>query len=227
MHNQLQNLLIISALSIFTLSCGGVEGETVESGEAVEASTDMAPTATVFSIDATATQIMWEGSKLIGGKNHQGTINVQSGNLQLLEGNLTGGEIVIDMTSLTDTDLEAGNGKEKLEGHLKSDDFFHVEEHPTATFAIASAEPVAGQEGITHRITGNLTMKGNTRSVTIPANVSIENGTLMATTPQFVIDRTEWNVNYGSGSIAGIAQDNIIRDEVGLKLNVKATAPAN
>ena len=227
MLTKMQNTLLIGLLSLFAISCGGVEGEAVESGEAVETSTDMAPTATVYTVDPTATQIRWEGSKLIGSDNHRGTINVQSGALQFLEGNLTGGEFVIDMTSLTDTDLEPGNGKEKLEGHLKSEEFFHVEEYPTATFTIAGAEPVAGQEGITHQITGNLTMKGNTRSVTIPANVTVQNGTLSATTPQFVIDRTEWGVNYGSGTLAGIAQDNIIRDEVGLKLNIKATAPAN
>jgi polyisoprenoid-binding protein YceI len=222
-----KNLLIFSALALFSWACGGVEGETVDSGDAVETSTDMAATATVFTVDPATTQIMWEGSKLIGGTNHQGTLAVQGGSIQVLEGNVTGGEIIIDMTSLANLDLEAGNGKEKLEGHLKSGDFFDVEQHPTATFAIAGAEPVSGEAGITHRLTGNLTIKNQTRSVTIPAKVAIENGTLTATTPQFVIDRTEWGVKYGSGSLAGIAQDNIINDDVGLKLAVTATAPAN
>ncbi len=222
-----KNLLIFSALVLFSLACGGVEGEAVASGEAVETSTDMAPTATVFTIDPAATQIMWEGSKLIGGNNHQGTLAVSNGNIQVLEGNITSGEIIIDMASLANLDLEPGDGKEKLEGHLKSEDFFSVEQYPTATFAIASAEPVSEEAGITHRITGNLTIKDQTRSVTIPANVAVANGSLTATTPQFVIDRTEWGVEYGSGSIVGIAQDNIIKNEVGLKLNVTAAAPAN
>ena len=221
-----QQLTLVVALALFTFSCGGVEGEAVTSDEAVATSSDSDPLAIVYAVDPSTTQVLWMGNKLIGA-SHQGTIGVQTGNIQFLDGNITGGEIVLDMASLTNQDLEPGNGKEKLEGHLKSDDFFSVETYPTATFSIAKAEPVTGQEGITHRITGNLTLKGQTRSVTIPAKVSVENNVLTASSPQFVIDRTEWGVQYGSGSIAGIAQDNIIKDEVGLQLNVQAIAPAN
>ncbi|MGB3801183.1 MAG: YceI family protein, partial [Lewinella sp.] len=105
---------------------------------------------------------------------------------------------------------------------LKSGDFFDVEQHPTAMFEITGVTAVDGQDEYNHDITGNLTLKGTSRSITIPANITMNGDQITATTPDFVIDRTEWGMQYGSGSIAGIAQDNIINDEVGLNLSLVA-----
>lgn len=213
-------LFSLLALVFALVACGGPEGEKVTSGEAeVEASSTMASAS--YMVDATASVINWEGSKLVGG-GHTGTIKIKEGQLVVADNKIVGGKFAIDMASLTNADLE-GDMKAKLEGHLKSDDFFAVETFPEATFVITSLAVVEGNPAVSHNITGNLTMRDSTRSITIPAMVSMDGNSIKATSTNFVIDRTEWNVKYGSGSIAGIAQDNIINDNVGLKINLVAT----
>lgn len=215
-------LLSLFVLALFVVSCGGPEGTKVASEEATEVAAPATVAAASYVVDPAASSITWTGSKLVGG-GHEGTINIAEGKLAIAGDNIVGGKFSIDMNSLSNTDLEEGKGKGKLEGHLKSGDFFDVENFPMATFEIASVSPVTGTEGITHNIMGNLTMKGQARSITIPANVSMVDGMLKASAPDFVIDRTEWGVEYGSGtSFADLAKDNVINDNIGLSLMLVA-----
>jgi len=92
-----------------------------------------------------------------------------------------------------------------------------------ASFDLVQVQPVEGsEEGITHELTGNLTMHGEKRSITIPAMVTMEGDQFKATTPKFVIDRTEWGVNYGSNSALGVIKDKAISDELGLEIMLVA-----
>ncbi len=202
-------------------ACGGsTEGVEVDATDAVEGAAPVGQ-ATVYNVSPAESMVLWTGSKLVGG-DHKGTINVTEGRLAVQGDAITAGDFVIDMTSLTVTDLDEANGKLKLEGHLKNEDFFQVDQHPMAKFTITSVEAVAGDATTTHRLTGNLEMKGVSKSITIPANVQVTDTEITATTPAFEIDRNDWGVKYGSGSIAGIAQDNIINDDVVLVINLKA-----
>ncbi|WP_116108605.1 YceI family protein [Lewinella sp. IMCC34191] len=205
-------------LALFLVACGP-SGTEVESSDAVAAD-ESAPVTATFTVDTSASEVMWEGTKKIGG-GHEGAIPIQSGTLKTNGDELVGGQFTLDITRLENRDLD-GEGKGKLEGHLKSGDFFDVENHPTAMFEITGVSPVDDMDEYNHEITGNLTLKGTSRSITIPAKISMEGDRITATTPDFVIDRTEWGMEYGSGSIAGIAQDNIINDEVGLNLSLIA-----
>lgn len=209
-------------MALFVSACGP-SGEAVEAEDAVETNTEASSDEMTYTVDAGATTVNWEGAKIVG-KTHTGTIAVSGGSVIVKDNNIVGGEFIIDMASITNEDLEAGKGKEKLEGHLKSGDFFDVEAHPTASFAIASASPVADNPDATHMLQGNLTMKGETKSITIPVKVSMEGGKLTAMTPQFTIDRTQWGVVYGSETLEGIAKDNVINDKVGLKISLTANA---
>jgi len=210
-------------LSTALLSCGQTpEGEKVEAQDKVETTTSDNTTGKPYAVDTDASKINWTGGKLVG-NSHTGYIKLQSGQLNVEDGNLAGGEFVIDMSTITDTDIEDPGKRQDLEGHLKSDDFFNVGAHPTATFEIAKVEPVTDKPGATHTITGNLTMKDITKSVTIPANISMEGNQLKATTPQFVIDRTQWEVMYGASAL-GVVKDNIIKDEVALVIDLMAQA---
>ena len=135
------------------------------------------------------------------------------------------GNFTIDMTSLENTDLaEDAEKKAKLEGHLKSGDFFEVEKFPTATFEVTGVT-AGGTEGATHTVSGNLTMKGITKSVDIPANVSMADGKMTIETPEFTIDRTQWDVKFNSG-LFGAVGDAIIADDVKLKITLVGTANA-
>ena len=150
-------------------------------------------------------KVVWKGYKVTG--SHEGTINLQSGFLTFNEDKLTGGEIVIDMTTLTSTDLE-GEYKGKLEGHLKSDDFFGVETYPTATLVFKNVE-VSGKNSYT--VIGDLTLKGKTNSITF--NISIYGSKASVS---LKIDRSKYDVKYGSASFFDGLKDKVIYDEFDL-----------
>lgn len=214
-------LLLVGMVALFAACGQAPEGEKVEAGDAVETEAPTA-SASTFTVDTEASIINWEGSKLVGNDNHTGTLKLQSGELMVEGDNITGGQFTIDMGSIVNTDIPDEKMSGKLVGHLKSGDFFDVENYPTATFTIAKVEAVQ-DSAATHHITGNLMMRDSTKSITIPAMVELSEGMISATTPQFVIDRTSWNVMYGAG-VLGIAQDKIIRNEMGLKIDLKANA---
>lgn len=214
----MKNVLFL-ALALFLVACGGApEGEKVEAQEAVETNTPAAAAATMM-VDTEVSTINWIGAKFTGDQ-HTGTINLKEGNLMTEGGTLVGGSFVIDMGTITNTDLPEDK-QAKLVGHLTSGDFFETEKFPTATFEIAEVTAVEGNPDQTHTITGNLTMKDITKSITIPAVVNIDENGVSAKTLQFVIDRTAWNVMYNS-TAAGALKEKAIKDEIALQINLMA-----
>ncbi|MDC7996158.1 YceI family protein [Altibacter sp. HG106] len=167
------------------------------------------PTKTIKKMNVTESKIEWKGKKVLG--SHNGTINLQEGYFEMEGDNLTGGEFVVDMTSITVTDL-SGESKGKLEGHLKSDDFFGVDQHPTATLVINSAAKNA--DG--YMVNGDITIKGTTLPITFDMDMTDN----MATT-SLKIDRTKFNVRYGSGSFFDNLGDNTISDNFELDVTLK------
>ena len=146
-----------------------------------------------------------------------GSLTVDSNN------NIASGSFTINIGSLNVLDLQ-GDDKGKLEGHLKSPDFFDAATYPSAKFEIAGVAPYDSATassklaGATHIITGNLTLKDSTKSIAFPAIVTIDSVTV-STSADFNIDRTQWGMNYkGPNNPA----DWFIKKEVNLKLNIKA-----
>ena len=150
-------------------------------------------------------KVIWKGYKVTG--SHEGTIAIQSGTLKFEADELVGGDFVIDMTSITNADLQ-GENKDKLEGHLKSDDFFGVEKFPTATLVFKNVEAVGKNS---YKVTGDLTIKGKTNEITFDMSVygSKANATLK-------IDRSKYDVKYGSSSFFDNLKDKVIYDEFDL-----------
>ena len=217
--NQFLFLLLAGSLLV---ACGGVEGEKVEAGEAVT-NAAVAGDGARYAVDASASSINWTGSKPTG--NHMGTVNITDGFLTATDSEITGGEFNLDMTSIAVTDLE-GDQKASLEGHLKTGDFFEVEKYPTGKFVITDVSAVAGNPNVTHNITGNLTMRDQTKSVTIPAQIARRGDVISAIAPNFVIDRTQWGIQYNSPGLASTAKDKIINNEIGLNIELKAEKTA-
>lgn len=215
-------LFIALSMTMLMVACADApEGQKVEANEAVGTETadmDATTDAITYIVDPEASEIDWVGSK--PGGQHTGSVKLASGELMVNNEELVGGTFTLDMTTITDEDLE-GEKKAKLEGHLKTGDFFEVEKFPTATFEVVSVEPATDNPDASHHITGNLAMKGTTKSVTLPATVEMTEEGLMATTPKFTINRTEWGVNFKSG-ILGVAKDEAIHDEIGLQITLKA-----
>lgn len=161
-------------------------------------------------INTQESQVNWKGKKVTG--SHHGTIQLKDGHFNLEDGNLIGGEFVMDMTSITVTDL-SGENKEKLEGHLKSDDFFGVENHPTSKLIITS---VAKRDDGSYGVVGDLTIKNETHPVTFDLDWN-EN----SASTKLSIDRSKYNVRYGSGSFFENLGDNTIYDNFNLDVNIK------
>jgi len=213
---------LIAITSLF-VACGGPEGTAVESMDAVDAAaetvTELVASAQ-YDVDPAASIVNWEGAKIAYG--HVGTVPVTSGQLMVAKGNIVGGRFSLDLREMENTDIPDAEKKAKLIGHLQSPDFFDTEKFPMAEFTITQVQPAAADAGHSHNITGNLMMKGEQRSITIPATVSMEGGMLKASTPKFTIDRTDWGVNYNNSGIAGIIKDDIINDNLGLQIELVA-----
>ena len=221
------NLSILFAALFLVVACGEApKGEKAETGEAIDASATTETTATSdakkYTVDASASKLYWEGTKLMGG-GHKGSVNIQSGEILVKNNEVVGGSFTIDMQSITNTDLEDAEKKADLEGHLKSDDFFDVANHPTGTFEMVKAEVVAGKPNVTHNITGNLTMKDITKSITIPVSIAMQGNKFAAKTTNFTINRTEWGVKFHSGLVEKV-KDRIINDEIGMRFEISAVA---
>lgn len=166
------------------------------------------------SVDTTASKVIWTASKVTG--THTGTVNLQSGTLQVEEGQLIGGSFVIDMATIDCTDLQ-GEWKDKLVGHLKSPDFFGVENFPTAKFVITRAYPIDTKGN--YRVTGNMTIKETTKEIKFDAALSEEGGKAIATA-KITLDRTDFDVRYGSGSFFDNLGDKTIYDEFDLEVTL-------
>lgn len=211
----MKRLLILAVAATSFAACNSNSAKKVETTEKQSAaSTD----GTAYTVDSTST-VTWTGSKPTG--KHTGTFKVSSGTFTVKDGALTGGNFTIDINSLNNEDLASdAESKAKLEGHLKSPDFFNAAKYPTAKFEITAVEPNTDttQKEVTHIIKGNLTLKDSTKNVAIPARVTVDAKTLSASAI-FSIDRTLWGMNYKGPDNP---QDWIIAKSVELKLNLTA-----
>lgn len=167
-----------------------------------------------FAQDYSATPdkstIKWTGEKVTG--KHYGMINLKSGNFTIKGDKITSGEFIIDMTTITVDDLE-GEWKEKLTGHLNSDDFFGVENYPTAKLVITNSSKF--KNGLAS-ITGDLSIKGKTHPVTFEVK---QNGKTFSST--IVVDRTLYDIRYGSGKFFDNLGDKTISDEFQLEVKLE------
>lgn len=167
-------------------------------------------------VKSSESKVLWTGYKVTG--QHTGTIAIKSGNLDFDGATLTGGNFVIDMSTIKVTDLEGG-GKQKLEGHLNSDDFFGVANHATASFVITKVVS-RGTPG-DYKVTGDITIKNITKEIKFLTNVK-EMGADRIATADISIDRSDFDIRYGSGSFFDNLGDKTIYDEFELKIELKA-----
>jgi len=152
--------------------------------------------------------ITWLGEKVTG--KHTGTISLKDGYFTTENNTITGGNFTIDMQSIIVTDLQ-GEYKEKLEGHLKSDDFFGIKNHPTATFTSKKVT----KKGDNYTFNGEITIKGITQPLSF--TLTSKNTTLSG---KIIIDRTKFNIKYGSGSFFDNLGDKTIYDNFELEVSL-------
>ncbi|WP_052461091.1 YceI family protein [Psychroserpens mesophilus] len=220
----IKKTLPIVLLLVFTFAMTGCKNNAAEANTSeAEAAAVSESSSEKFTVNVAQSTIEWKGFKPTG--THNGTISLDNGVFKTDGGKLQSGTFLIDMNSITVTDLEAGDGKEDLEAHLKGtvegkeNHFFDVSKFPSAAFEITSTESLAAGKT---RLSGNLSIKGQKHNISFPVTITNSNDQMTIESDPFTIDRTKWNVNYGSKSIFEDLGDKFINDDIELKISISA-----
>ena len=226
MKRMLINTFVIAAIIAGVVSCKGEKEEKKTETEVTtveEVKEEKIKSATTkYKVDTANSVINWVGSK--PGEKHTGTLNLSSGVMKI--GESISGTFLIDMNSLTVTDLTAEKGKANLEGHLKGsakanqDHFFNVAKFPTAAFEVTGVSEKDGKK----MMEGNLTIRGIKKNISFSFSygTGIDGSVLELKSEPFTINRTDWGVNYGSKSIFNDLGDKFISDDIELTIMIKA-----
>lgn len=216
MKTRFLTILTITTLALAFTSCKDKanEAETTEA-EIVAETTNVS---TKFIVNTDSSTITWTGYKPTG--SHHGNISIESGVFNTNSNAIESGTFLIDMKSIQVKDIPVEEESHaKLTGHLKSPDFFDVEQFPSAAFEVTGFETVEGKT----MLSGNLKMKDVVNNITIPVSMSQDGETYTITSETFTIDRSKWNVQYGSKSFFDNLGDKFINDDIELQLNVTAS----
>jgi len=172
-----------------------------------------------FEIDTKASKVHWTGKKVTG--EHTGYLSVGTGTVMVENNTVVGAKVNMDLNTIVCTDIKDAGTNQKFVGHLKSDDFFSVETHPVAKFEITSMKP--GNTSGEYNVKGNMTIKGKTHEISFPAKVSLNNGMVKAVGTA-KLDRTKWDIKYGSGKFFEGLGDKMIYDEFEVTFDIAAKA---
>ena len=237
----LKNICLLSAVFLAFTACNN-STENADQATVADAqeTPDLPAEAVDFKADTEKSKMTWIGAKL--GGNHNGTVGLREGTVSVKEGKIVGGRFVFDMATLKAEDLEMDEASnKKLTGHLMSPDFFDVARHPTVDFEITAVSPLDNVKAqtdsvaelqkkvvqnnqnklvndATHLVTGNLIIKGVSKSVTFPAKIDLNENSATASA-NFMIDRTDWGLNYMSEKSFA---DKMIFREVNIQFDITA-----
>ena len=216
MFKKLLGLSLVFTLVVLVMT--GCGKEQVEE-PADNSQTDLSDALT-YAVNVEQTTIGWEGEMILIGKAHHGLVSAKSGNLMVKEGQIVGGEVIMDMTTIIDQDLE-GDSKTELEDHLKGNDFFAVENYPEAKFVITNVEPVMDGEVNQYDVTADLTIKDKTNSISFPAMIEVSE-TVLTAQGELIIDRTLWDVRWGSDKFFDDLGDEVLADNIKFTIDLQA-----
>jgi polyisoprenoid-binding protein YceI len=203
---------------------GGLEdwraaGQPVE-GDASKTPHETKPREGAHQIDLEKSRIEWTGRSLVSA--HTGTIRLSAGEIEIANGQPVRGAFTLDMQTIANTDIEDGAMRQMLLSHLKSDDFFDVAHFPIAEFRLSKITMLAGAKpgSPNCEVTGDLTLKGVRREIVFPAILGPAPDGTLAADAHFDIDRTQWNVLYGSGKFYEKLGKHLVNDTISLALKV-------
>jgi polyisoprenoid-binding protein YceI len=167
----------------------------------------------IYAVATAASHLAWHGAKVIG-NSHGGSVDIKSGQLTVNDGQLQGGSFIIDMSTIkSDEKIEA------LVGHLNSPDFFDTANYAEAKLEITGV--AASEQAAEYLVKADLTIKGHTNPIEFKVQVTAEGSNLTAIS-DFTIDRSQWDVRFGSGKFFENLGDSMIKDEISFKVNLRA-----
>lgn len=214
-------ILAMFAMGMILSSCGN-NGEKAETKEAEKVSVEKTQQTTTLKTIGNDSFVNWRASHLGGVQPRYGKVFIQDVTFLVNNGILSNATVEMDLASLTVESFPEGSEQiAKLEGHLKSPDFFNIEQHPTSKFELTQLEKTTGS--FNSKITGNLTISGITKSISFNANVNVTENEVSIKSEDFSIDRADWNLTYNAEGTEGVPVDYLISDDIGFTINVSAT----
>ncbi|MFM7088221.1 MAG: YceI family protein [Candidatus Paceibacterota bacterium] len=172
-----------------------------------------------YTFQSSKSKIMWAGKKtLVAEWIDEGLINLSTGSLVVENGGISSGSVVVDMNTITAQKTGSGGGQDKLVAHLKSADFFDVAKFGNSVFNMSSIV----KNGDMYQVTGDLTIKGKMEKITFPANIYMGDGKVFVEA-EIVVDRSKFDVRFGSKSFFNDLGNNIIDDNFTLKMKLVGT----
>lgn len=172
--------------------------------------------AQTFNVEPSATKIVYVGKKVTG--EHTGNLAVKSGKITLKGEEISGGEVVVDMNSLTSTDITDPEYNTKYVGHMKSEDFFNTAKYPESKLVIKSSKKTA--KGL--EVKGDLTIIGQTKPVTFIVTDLKKTDAGLTGKSNLTLNRTQWGLKYGSNSFFKGLGDKAIHDDFTLAIDLAA-----
>jgi polyisoprenoid-binding protein YceI len=214
MNNKISITYLILIIAPLFVGCGGhvVKGNK-NSASAGSVSVGHVASEKYIKIDTKESVVAWKGSSVEGA--HTGYVYISKGELMIENGQLMGGTVEVDMSTIEGDDHRSDNN---LINHLKDPDFFDVKKFPISTIAITRVASINVED---KEITGNLTIKGITHPVSFPAKVEVNDGIVKAN-GKLVIDRTKWDVRYNSGKFYDNLADKTISDSIEFQIKIVA-----
>lgn len=213
MNNKLLIPYLILIIAPFFLGCRGPVKEANKNNASANSISLHVGDEKYIKIDTKESVVTWKGSSVEGA--HTGYVYISKGELMIENGQLVGGTVEVDMSTIEGDDHRSDNNLIK---HLKDPDFFDVKKFPFSTIAITRVASINAED---NEITGNLTIKGITHPVSFPAKVEVKDGIVKAN-GKLVIDRTKWDVRYNSGKFYDNLADKTIADSIEFQIKIVA-----
>ncbi|MBI4457939.1 YceI family protein [Candidatus Uhrbacteria bacterium] len=215
--------LAIAAVGLLLMQGSAAPSTAVNNAEASQKEIGAEPLQDGSYEIVSGSSINWEGRKtMIAGYKDVGTVPILQGKIAVSGGKITGGNMIFDMSALKVGATGKQKGESMLERHLKSDSFFNAEKFPTAEFVIKEAAPEKdAADSFRHAVSGELTMKGITREVAFSALAFMKEGKAVVAAT-FDLDRTLWDIRFGSAKFFDDLADNVIDDKFTVSFSVVA-----
>lgn len=213
----------IKHLSFFAATALAIALTSCKDDKKIESETNNVSTSSTgssYTVDPATSKIEWKGYKVVKSENtsHIGFVTLESGELTAKDGKLESGKFVADMSTLTSEDLKNDAEQlEKLNGHLKSADFFNVEKFPTASFEITEITDAPAGSDYNTVLDGNFTMKGITKPVSFNANVKVSETSVSIATQPKDLNREDFGVKFQMPVANGL-----IKEEITIQILVNA-----